>query len=652
VVRAYPELVVSQVLNAAPGLAVAQMVKSAPDAAIAELVRTNANGLAAQLAKSAPKPMLAELQKAEPGVLVATLVRNAPDAAIADLIEHYPNLVTGQAVKALPSQLLAELTKANGPQLVAFAVKAQTRPLIAEILKEQPELLIAEVVRTSPELVVSQVLNAVPGPSIAQMVKSLPDAVIAETVRTNAAGLAAQLAKSAPKSMLAELQKADPGALAAALVRNAPAAGLVELAKTMPEQAVAELVKVSPERTFGALVKASPVQLVDELMHGALESTIGEVVRLNPAAVTDQVLKVAPAIVAAEILKSKPSALIAALSDLYPKRNETTERRAENASPGAPPQQADNAVPTGALAAAPKAEPAAPAEGPLQDCPQCPSLISIPAGETFVGLLGDERLGAEIRDRSAHGRSVTIAKPFVLSRSKVTLDEYKAFRMEKYGRLDPTPLDCRSFAPKAQQRAQGRNYLAPGFEQTGLHPVVCVSWNDAADYTRWLSAKTKKAYRLPSEAEWEYAARAGNPAPWRVAESPRESCKFGNILDTTAVENHAVADRSLAAECSDQWANTSPAGTFPANAFGLIDMYGNAHEWVQDCWNDDLKTLPANGTPRLSEDGSSQCSSELRVRRGSAWTTPPALSGFAARWKGTASHAFQDTGFRVARDPD
>jgi formylglycine-generating enzyme required for sulfatase activity len=665
IVRANPESVTSQLLANAPNASIVQIIKAAPDAAAAELLRANPAGVASQLAKTAPKVMLAELQKSEPAGLLATLVRSTPDAALSDLIEHNPALVATQAVKALGPQLIGELGKANAPQMVAVIVKAQSRPLIAEILKEQPELMITEVVRAYPELVVSQLLNAAPSPTITQIVKSLPEAVIAETVRTNPTNLAAQLAKSAPKPMLAELQKADPTALATALAHSAPAAALVELAKTMPDQAIAELIKTNPERTIGALAKAAPVQLVGELMHGAPENTIGEIVRLNPAAVSAQVVKAAPANVAAEILKTRPSGLVAALSELYPKHSETDKRtdagtpalplaglaaQADHPAVNAAAAPPDQGVATGALAAAPKGE--APSPASLQDCPQCPVMVAIPAGETFVGLVGDERLGAEIRDRSLHGRSVAIAKPFMLARNKVSLDEYKAFRQEKYGRIDPPSVDCRSFAPKAQQRSQTRNYLAPGFEQTGSHPVVCISWNDAVDYVRWLSAKTGKNYRLPSEAEWEYAARGGDRGPWHVAESPSESCKFGNILDATAVEKHAVADRALAAECSDQWANTSPAGLFPMNAFGLVDMYGNAHEWVQDCWNDDLRTLPANGAPRLGEDGSSQCASELRVRRGSAWTTPPILSGFAARWKGTAMHAFQDTGFRVAREPE
>jgi formylglycine-generating enzyme required for sulfatase activity len=244
---------------------------------------------------------------------------------------------------------------------------------------------------------------------------------------------------------------------------------------------------------------------------------------------------------------------------------------------------------------------------------------------------------------------VTIANPFALSESKITVAQFKAFMIDKRHNPEASTKPCRNAAGRAL-RDQELSYLAPGFEQADTHPVVCVSWNDAVEYTRWLSEKTGKRYRLPTESEWEYAARAASSEPWRVADSLTDSCKFGNILDSSAVAKKAGADRALAATCSDEWPYTSPAGAFAANGFGLFDVYGNAHEWVQDCWNDELSDLPGDGSVRNGENRSSQCASEMRVRRGSAWTTPPSSSGLAARWKGTATHAFQDTSFRVLRE--
>ena len=141
----------------------------------------------------------------------------------------------------------------------------------------------------------------------------------------------------------------------------------------------------------------------------------------------------------------------------------------------------------------------------------------------------------------------------------------------------------------AQQQTSWRS---PGFEQTGSHPVVCVSWNDARAYTMWLTDRTGETYRLPSEAEWEYAARGGdnrNRHPWGVTD---QACKFANVSDTGDPSTRTGGRYP----CDDDARNTAPVASYPASPFALHDMLGNASEWVQDCWESAHESVPSDGT--------------------------------------------------------
>ena len=130
------------------------------------------------------------------------------------------------------------------------------------------------------------------------------------------------------------------------------------------------------------------------------------------------------------------------------------------------------------------------------------------------------------------------------------------------------------------QTQEQASWRAPGFDQSDDHPAVCVSWEDASAYVEWLSAETGAVYRLPTEAEWEYAARAGTERyPFRED----ELCLWGNIFDRTAVGPRSDSDSDYrAAPCRDGAVWTASAGSFAANAFGLHDMRGNVEEWVQE----------------------------------------------------------------------
>jgi formylglycine-generating enzyme required for sulfatase activity len=223
-------------------------------------------------------------------------------------------------------------------------------------------------------------------------------------------------------------------------------------------------------------------------------------------------------------------------------------------------------------------------------------MITIPAG-TF-------RMGAHEGSDEQPVHAVTIGKPFALGKYEVTFEAYDAFATAT-GRSEP--LDSR----------WGR----------GERPVINVSWDDATAYAAWLSQQTGKTYRLPTEAEWEYAARAGSITkyPWG---------------DEVGV-NKANCDG-----CGSQWDNqqTAPVGSFAANAFGLHDMHGNVWEWVQDCYHSSYEGAPADGAAR------EQCDSSSRVLRGGSWLYYPARLRSALRYWDSASSSIDDRGFRLAQD--
>ena len=169
----------------------------------------------------------------------------------------------------------------------------------------------------------------------------------------------------------------------------------------------------------------------------------------------------------------------------------------------------------------------------------------------------------------------------------------------------------------------------PGFDVTGWHPMVCVTWTDANAYAAWLAKITGKRYRLATAAEWEFAARSGNPYPYQN----------GTPKISTGEARFALASAAPAAK------GTTPAGSFSSNARGLFDMHGNAAEWVEDCGAGSLKEAPKNGKAIIV----SGCQ---RVIKGGGWHSPAEDVRFAARTAVAGGTASNGIGFRVARDFD
>jgi formylglycine-generating enzyme required for sulfatase activity len=177
-------------------------------------------------------------------------------------------------------------------------------------------------------------------------------------------------------------------------------------------------------------------------------------------------------------------------------------------------------------------------------------------------------------------------------------------------------------------------------------PVGCVSWLDAKAYVEWLVSKTGQAYRLPSEAEWEYAARAGRPETlYAWGDDPDEACKHGNVLDRYG-SGSDPRRLSVAADCYDDWAQVAPVKQFSPNPFGLYDMTGNVWEWVEDCYRmpypDDA---PIDGSA-YQVDGA--C--DRRSTRGGSWVTGIERQRPTFRGRDPETLTTWIFGFRIARD--
>jgi formylglycine-generating enzyme required for sulfatase activity len=247
----------------------------------------------------------------------------------------------------------------------------------------------------------------------------------------------------------------------------------------------------------------------------------------------------------------------------------------------------------------------------IWDDPEAPEMMVIRAGSFVMGSPPDEP-GRRIYEGPPH--RVEIPRSFGLSRDLVTFDEWDACAAEG---------GCRQYHPLDQHWGRGK------------HPVVNVSWNDAQNYLAWLSAKTGKTYRLPSEAEWEYAARAGTTTPY-----------YQGYRLTTDQANYDGVDYPGAGSPGVYRQATTPVGTFAPNGFGLTDMEGNVWEWTNDCWNADYRVphMPTNGAPWTTGD----C--DRRVVRAGAFNTSPASARSAFRfWEvGQLRSAF--IRFRAARN--
>lgn len=305
------------------------------------------------------------------------------------------------------------------------------------------------------------------------------------------------------------------------------------------------------------------------------------------------------------------------------------------------------ALVAGALLASAAVSPARAAgpPAPFRDCPECPAMVRVPAGTFTLGTPAADAADPATR-AEAQAVIVRIARPLALGRTEVTRREFAAFVADtEY----ESPVNCRTWNERLGRYADDRtrSWQNPGRPRDVRddYPVSCVSWGDAVAYTKWLARRTGKPYRLPSEAEWEYAARAGSSTarPW--GESAADGCAYGNTYDAAGRTEYLLG--WAAAPCDDRFPDVAPAGALQPNAFGLYDTIGNLWEWVEDCATDSYA-----GRPRDARAWTWIGGCERRVQRGGAWVTPPERARSAFRGEGSTDDRADYLGFRVALDLD
>jgi formylglycine-generating enzyme required for sulfatase activity/serine/threonine protein kinase len=269
----------------------------------------------------------------------------------------------------------------------------------------------------------------------------------------------------------------------------------------------------------------------------------------------------------------------------------------------------------------------------VRDCPTCAHMTVLPAGSFLQGA-GNEA-GVSALERPQH--RVVLDHSFAISTSPITVAEFGEFAAAT-GRV---MRGCEIYDGTWHTDRNG-SWENPGFPQTANHPVTCVSHQDATAYAQWMTEKSGHKYRLPSASEWEYAARAGAeaPRPWMSA---AQACTRANVADRSAAQRYPGWD---VFPCDDRFVNTSPVGSFAANAFGLNDMLGNVFQWTEDCWSSDYAHAPTDGSAR--HDGA--CGE--RELRGGSWFSTPKYVTASYRNHFAADHRTSSVGIRLVRELD
>ena len=273
----------------------------------------------------------------------------------------------------------------------------------------------------------------------------------------------------------------------------------------------------------------------------------------------------------------------------------------------------------------------------FRDCKDCPEMVVVPAGSFTMGSPPDEE-GRNDNEGPQH--RVTIAKPFAVGKYEVTRGEFARF-VEATGHA--TRGSCSTYEGGVRKDRSDRNWRNPGFAQSERDPVACVNWHDARAYVSWLSNKAGKPYRLPSESEWEYAARAGTTTARYWAASASAQCSYANGADSSFKDRNRDWEWEIA-PCRDGIAHTAPVGSFAANRFGFHDLLGNVWEWTEDCWHETYEGAPSDDRAWTAD---SDCSK--RVLRSGSWFNGPDILRVAFRTMFSTGNRNDGVGFRVAR---
>ncbi|XZE51474.1 formylglycine-generating enzyme family protein [Planctomycetaceae bacterium SH139] len=307
------------------------------------------------------------------------------------------------------------------------------------------------------------------------------------------------------------------------------------------------------------------------------------------------------------------------------------------------------------------------------------------AGEFEMGMLDEHNLKLKHKF-SAYQREihdylekpafpVQLSSDFFIGESEVTVGQFRQFVAATGYQTDAERAGAAwVFTPEAEQPLErfslqpAANWQQPGFPQTDDRPVTCVSWNDANAFCQWLSKREQARYRLPTEAEWEYACRAGTRTPYCGGDEPDVVYAYGNVADAALAAKYpddVIRQRVLSLELGqgDGHVFTSPVRSFQPNAWGLYDMHGNVWEWCQDKYSDRIyqemhqlaikRGSRSQPEPVIDPQGPETTPQhehgDWRSLRGGSWYTGPLQSRSSVRAFAEAADAFSYIGFRVVR---
>jgi formylglycine-generating enzyme required for sulfatase activity len=497
-------------------------------------------------------------------------------------------------IKKYPNGFYSDLAKAQRDKLMAARTAASEQARLAAEKKELDDARAADAERTR----------------LAAQAKAAEDArIAAEKARAEDAARAAQ-ARAA-----AERQKALADARAAEEARFAAARKAAEEARLAAERRVAEQARLAAQKKA-----AEDARLASE-KKAAEQARVAEAARAKAAqAQADANMK------------------LAAVLPADPGLAQQAAKQASTGCPGISAQTTSLSLGDAKTLALPEECGLKPRDA-FKECPNCPEMVVVPAGEFVMGSSKEDIDNGLAAANEAPQHKVAVKERFAVGRFEVTRDQYAAFvnatGYKGSGR-------CFTFEQNLPKERENRSFLMPGYAQDGNHPAVCVSWNDAQAYADWLSGVTGKSYRLPSEAEYEYAARAGSSARFAFTDDPADLCRYANGADQSAKTAGLPEDAPYMA-CSDGYPFTAPVGSLAANAFGLHDLIGNVWEWTADCFADDYTSATSDSAARLLAN----C--QARTVRGGDWFSTASSLRPAVRAKASPDAHHDDIGFRVVR---
>ncbi len=280
----------------------------------------------------------------------------------------------------------------------------------------------------------------------------------------------------------------------------------------------------------------------------------------------------------------------------------------------------------------------------VEDCINCPKMVQMPTGTVVLGLTQQESTSDQVAPIHAlteiPARGVAITDPFAVSSTEVTRGQFADF-------IADTSHDISGCIVRKENQwiyDDSYSWRDPGFDQTDDHPVVCVSYDDAAEYVLWLQQRTLNPYRLPTEAEWEFIARGGHDQsrPW--GDDLNLACDDANVAGTSFANTYGITSERLMFPCDDNHPRTAAVAQFSANGYGLYDLFGNVRERIDGCWTPDHRQPPVGTRPARPED----C--QESIVKGGGWSDPPANLRTPRRIRALTTERRADTGFRVVKD--